>query len=133
MKRTKYRWKPKRKKSALQIWMSSILACRPTLVSARQIRKARYTLRKTQPELHKKMKIAARTQRSLTRKLNDARVSWSRKLWEGRRKAEGKSTNDRHFPGVFKPSPRRSSKWFKHLTRKPKGSTRTPSPISSRV
>ena len=118
----------KRARRSLQAWLKKIRTCRTTPVSARQMRKVRQQLRREQPKLHREMKVDARTKRGLARKLNEARVTWARKLWAGRRKAEGKSTGDRHFQGAFTPSPRRSRKWLKHFLRKSKGRTRTQSP-----
>lgn len=125
MKRTKYKWKPKRKRTALQRWFSSLRACRPTPVSARQLRKVRHQLYIVQPKSHKKLKGLAREFRVNTRTLNAARVEWSRKMWEARRAAGGKGV----FVGSFIPSPRRSLKWMKRsLLESGIGTTRTVSP-----
>lgn len=152
----KRRFKPRPSRAqracrSLQVWLKECrqsLACRPTLVSARQTRIVRQQLRERQPELHKEMKVAARAKRGIARKLNDARVSWARKLWVGRREAakgsqasrrraaEGRSVSgkateqqgcdhERHFPGQVTPSPRKLRKWHRRALR---GSTVTPSP-----
>lgn len=103
-KKRRYRHQVTRKARALAAWLKQVRERRPTPVSARQIRKIRHTFRKNQPDVHKELKVASRAKRILDHKLNGTRVSWARKIWMGRRVAEGKNTNDRHFQGALRTS-----------------------------